>query len=52
VARGVIGPEGSRKTVQHLEGGIISKLLVRDGDVVKAAQPLLVLEDAGARAAT
>lgn len=51
VARGVIAPEGSRKTVQHLEGGIISKLLVRDGDVVKAAQPLLVLEDAGARAA-
>lgn len=45
VAPGVISPDGSRKTVQHLEGGIIGKLLVRDGDEVKAGQPLLVLEN-------
>jgi HlyD family secretion protein/epimerase transport system membrane fusion protein len=45
VAPGVISPDGSRKTVQHLEGGIISHLHVRDGDTVKAGQPLLVLEN-------
>ena len=51
VAPGIISPDGSRKTVQHLEGGIIKKLLVRDGDVVKAGQPLVVLENAEASAA-
>ncbi len=45
VAPGIVSPDGSRKTVQHLEGGIIGKLLVRDGDEVKAGQPLLVLEN-------
>jgi HlyD family secretion protein/epimerase transport system membrane fusion protein len=30
--------------VQHLEGGIISKLLVRDSDVVTPGQPLVILE--------
>ena len=51
VAPGIISPDGSRKTVQHLEGGIIRKLLVRDGDVVKMGQPLLVLESTEARVA-
>lgn len=50
VATGVISPDGSKKTVQHLEGGIIGKLLVRDGDTVAAGQPLLVLEDIQPRA--
>lgn len=45
VAPGVISPDGSRKTVQHLEGGIIGKLLVRDGDEVQAGQSILVLEN-------
>ncbi len=45
VAPGVISPDGSKKTVQHLEGGIIGKLLVRDGDFVQTGQPLLVLEN-------
>jgi HlyD family secretion protein/epimerase transport system membrane fusion protein len=44
IAPGVISPDGNRKTVQHLEGGIISKLLVRDGDVVSAGQPIVLLE--------
>lgn len=51
VASGVISPDGSKKTVQHLEGGIIRKLHVRDGDVVKAGQPLLLLETVQPRAA-
>ncbi|MEO1305723.1 MAG: HlyD family type I secretion periplasmic adaptor subunit [Pseudomonadota bacterium] len=44
MAPGTISPDGSRRTVQHLEGGIISELKVRDGDLVEAGQPLLVLE--------
>jgi HlyD family secretion protein len=44
VAPGVISPDGDRKTVQHLEGGIIAQLMVRDGDVVAPGQPLVLLE--------
>jgi HlyD family secretion protein/epimerase transport system membrane fusion protein len=50
VAPGVISPDGDRKTVQHLEGGIIGSLLVRDGDVVTAGQPLVLLEAIQAKA--
>ena len=34
-----------RKTVQHLEGGIVKQILVREGDAVKAGQPLIILAD-------
>lgn len=51
VASGVVSPEGSRKTIQHLEGGIIAEILVDDGDTVKAGQPLVVLQETQARAA-
>ena len=44
VAPGIISPDGDRKTVQHLEGGIIAQLMVRDGDVITAGQPLVLLE--------
>lgn len=44
IAPGVISPDGDRKTVQHLEGGIIAQLMVRDGDVVSVGQPLVLLE--------
>jgi HlyD family secretion protein len=50
VASGVISPDGNRRTVQHLEGGIIAEILVRDGDTVETGAPLLVLEDTQARA--
>jgi HlyD family secretion protein/epimerase transport system membrane fusion protein len=50
VAPGVISPDNSRKTVQHLEGGIIHELMVRDGDEVQAGQPLLILATAQPRA--
>jgi HlyD family secretion protein len=50
VANGVISPDGSRRTIQHLEGGIIAEILVRDSDTVAAGAPLLVLEDTQARA--
>jgi HlyD family type I secretion membrane fusion protein len=50
IAPGVISPEGSRQTVQHLEGGIIREILVHDSDVVAEGQALVVLEGVGARA--
>lgn len=50
VAPGIISPDGSRRTVQHLEGGIIRTLSVRDGDIVEKGQPLLVLENVQAKA--
>jgi HlyD family secretion protein len=50
IAPGVISPEGSRQTVQHLEGGIIREILVRDSDQVAEGQPLVVLEGVSARA--
>ncbi|MDJ0612934.1 MAG: HlyD family type I secretion periplasmic adaptor subunit [Rhizobiaceae bacterium] len=36
--------EGNRKTVQHLEGGIVSELLVREGDFVSANQVLIRMD--------
>lgn len=50
IAPGIVSPEGSRKTVQHLEGGIIREILVRDGDRVATGDPLIVLEETQARA--
>jgi HlyD family secretion protein len=50
VASGVVESETSRKTIQHLEGGIIRKILVADGDAVRAGQTLISLEDTKARA--
>jgi len=50
IAFGTVESESSRKTIQHLEGGIIRKILVADGDVVRAGQTLISLEDTKARA--
>ncbi len=44
VAPGKIKIETERKTVQHLEGGIVEAILVREGDEVKEGQPLVALE--------
>ena len=33
-----------RQIVQHLEGGIVKQILVKDGDMVQAGQPLIRLE--------
>lgn len=42
--------DANRKAVQHNEGGIVNEILVRDGDIVAAGQPLIVLRDAQAEA--
>ncbi|MBO4369256.1 MAG: HlyD family type I secretion periplasmic adaptor subunit [Desulfovibrio sp.] len=44
VAPGKIKIETERKTVQHLEGGIVEEILVREGEEVNAGQTLVVLE--------
>jgi HlyD family secretion protein len=44
VAPGVISPTSSRKTVQHLEGGIVRALKVREGEKVAVGQPLVELD--------
>src|SRR6185503_19299007 len=46
VATGIVSPDTGRKTVQHLEGGIVERILVAEGDVVAEGQPLVVLVDA------
>lgn len=44
VAPGTIGVEGRRKTVQHLEGGIVSEILVREGQRVAAGETVVTLD--------
>lgn len=44
IAPGTVRVESQRKTVQHLEGGIIDDLLVREGEVVQRGQILVVLD--------
>ncbi len=51
LAAGVVKVEGNRKSVQHLEGGIVKELRVRDGDAVAEGQTLLVLDNPQADAA-
>ena len=45
IAPGIIKVEGNRRTVQHLEGGIVREILVRDGSKVQAGQVLVRLDD-------
>jgi HlyD family type I secretion membrane fusion protein len=49
VATGQVTAESRNKVVQHLEGGVIEKLLVREGDSVQQGQLLIQLSDIQAR---
>ncbi len=51
VALGTIKVTGNRRTIQHLEGGIVQNIFVRDGDVVKKKEVLVQLEDTKAKTA-
>ncbi len=44
IAPGRVTVEGNRKTVQHLEGGIIAEIAIREGDRVEAGQRLISLD--------
>ncbi|MBB5753219.1 HlyD family type I secretion periplasmic adaptor subunit [Prosthecomicrobium pneumaticum] len=50
IAGGTVIVDSKRKTASHLEGGILKRLLVQEGDRVAAGQPLLELDDTRARA--
>ncbi|MEM5469381.1 HlyD family type I secretion periplasmic adaptor subunit [Celeribacter marinus] len=50
VASGNFTVTGRNRVVQHLEGGVIEKILVTEGDRVVAGELLLRLNDAEARA--
>jgi membrane fusion protein, type I secretion system len=49
VAPGQLVPEGNHKTIQHLEGGLIRSILVKEGDVVKAGDILIELDSVATR---
>ena len=50
VASGVVAVESNRKTVQHLEGGIIKEILVREGQRVKQGDILFRIDSTQAQA--
>jgi len=50
VASAVVKVEGNRKSLQHLDGGIVKELRVKEGDKVAAGAVLFVLDDTQARA--
>jgi len=50
VASGKVTVESFSKLVQHLEGGIVKEILVKDGDRVEAGTPLIILDDTQSRA--
>ncbi|RED54176.1 HlyD family type I secretion periplasmic adaptor subunit [Aestuariispira insulae] len=44
LASGEVIPSSQLKQVQHLEGGVLKEIMVREGEAVKAGQVLAVLE--------
>lgn len=52
LAPGVVIVDANRKTIQHLEGGIIHEIHVREGQRVEAGDVLVVLSDIQSKAAS
>ncbi|MFZ2649739.1 MAG: HlyD family type I secretion periplasmic adaptor subunit [Burkholderiaceae bacterium] len=50
VAQAFVKVDLNRRPVQHLEGGIVHSVLVRDGQTVQAGEPILMLGDVGVEA--
>lgn len=51
IASGLVRVEGNRKTVQHLDGGIVRAIEVREGDLVQKGQVMIQLDTVQAQAA-
>ncbi len=49
IAQGSFVTTGSNKILQHLEGGIIDRILVSEGDFVEKGQTLIMLDQTAAR---
>ena len=50
IAPGTLVVDGSTKRIQHRDGGIVAEIPVKDGDMVKAGDLLLRLDDTDAKA--
>jgi epimerase transport system membrane fusion protein len=44
IAPGIVQVEGQRKSIEHLEGGIVAEILVKRGERVSKGQTLLILD--------
>lgn len=51
MAPGQVRVEANRKTLRHLTGGTVREILVREGQQVKAGQPLIRMDEVQAKAA-
>ncbi len=50
IAQGTVKVDTDRKEVQHVEGGVVQELLVRDGDVVEAGDVIVRLDKTRSKA--
>ena len=50
IADGTVVVDSNKKSVQHLEGGIVARINVREGDIVEARQVLLEVDPTAALA--
>jgi HlyD family type I secretion membrane fusion protein len=50
LAPGVIRVEANRKEVRHRDGGVVRRIMVREGQQVRLGQPLIALDDVQAKA--
>ncbi|USG61297.1 HlyD family type I secretion periplasmic adaptor subunit [Sneathiella marina] len=50
IAQGTVSVEGNRKSIQHLEGGIVSEIKVKDGEFVEEGQILIILDEIQSKA--
>ena len=48
IATGEVKPAGSVQLIQHLEGGLVAKILVSEGEIVEQGAPLVRLQPAAA----
>ena len=49
-ASGKVIPSHQIQKVQHLEGGIVTEILIKEGDIVKKGQALLKIDSVGSKA--
>ncbi|PWT78141.1 MAG: HlyD family type I secretion periplasmic adaptor subunit [Acidobacteria bacterium] len=50
ITSGAFVTTGQNKIIQHLEGGVIREILVREGDVVEAGETVVLLDPTGPKA--